>query len=397
MISDNKTVALVMIVKDEAHIIQKTLQNILDHVKLDSWYITDTGSTDGTQDLIINFFKEKNIPGQLFHNDWINFGVNRTLSISNAFNKSDYILLFDADDYFVGDIIFPKKLDKDAYTLTLSTCPGFFYKRPILVSNRNKKFIYEGCLHEYLTCKDQFTVDHIKGNYHIHGGTIGNDSAKYARDAIVFEKALEQIYKDISEKGKSDEQHLINRYTYYLGQSYRDSLQDDKAIEAFLKRTTLGGWNQEIYISFYEVSKIYIKKNDHEKALYYALCAHNVFPIRLEALRLAVGILRSQEKFTIGYILLKTVNQSLLDNETHEYLFCHKYVYDWEISYENTLLSYYNNDFDVIPHFQRLLKFKKDLPKDVLDSSIKNIDFYIKKVNKNDAKKLEKISQELIK
>lgn len=387
MIGDNKTLSLVMIVKDESHVIQKTLQNILDHVDLDSWYISDTGSTDGTQDLIINFFKEKNIPGQLFHDKWINFGVNRTISIANAFGKSDYILLFDADDYFVGNFkqSIPKKLNKDAYTLTLSTCPGFYYKRPLLVSNKHKKFIYEGVLHEFLTCKDSFTVEHIKGNYHIHGGTIGNDSAKYARDAIVFENALKNISKD--------DEHLINRYTYYLGQSYRDSEQDDKAIETFLKRTTLGGWNQEIYISFYETAKLFLKKNDIEKALYYALCAHDILPIRLEAIRLAVGILRSQKKYTMGYLLLKTINPSFLDAETHDYLFCHKYVYDWEISYENTLLSFYNNDFNILHHFQRLLKFKNDLPSDVLNSTIKNIDCYISKVSKNEANKLEKIKE----
>lgn len=391
MIGDNKTLALVMIVKDESHIIQKTLQNIIDHIDIDSWYISDTGSTDGTQEIIINFFKEKNIPGQLFNDKWINFGVNRSISISNAFNKSDYILLFDADDYFVGNFkkYIPKKLDKDAYSLYLSTCPGFFYKRPLIISNRKIKFYYEGVLHEYLTSKDKFTVEHIKGEYHVHGGTIGNDSSKYARDAIVFENALKNI--------SNEEEHLVNRYTYYLGQSYRDSEQDDKAIETFLKRTTLGGWNQEIYISYYETSKLFLKKNDTEKALYYALCAHDIFPIRLEALRLAVGILRSQKKYRMGYILLKTIHLSLLDSETHDFLFCHKYVYDWEFSYEITLLSYYNNDFDVIFHFQRLLKFKKDLPKDVLNSTISNIDCYISKINnKNEIKKLEKIKTELL-
>lgn len=391
MIGDNKTLALVMIVKDESHIIQKTLQNIIDHIDIDCWYITDTGSTDGTQDLIINFFKEKKIPGSLFHNEWVNFGVNRSLSIQNAFNKSDFILLFDADDYFVGDIrkCIPKILDKDSYTLTLSTCPGFCYKRPILVSNRNIKFFYEGVLHEYLTSKEKFTVEHIKGDYHIHGGTLGNDNAKYARDAIVFENALANL--------KEDEKHLLHRYTYYLAQSYRDADQTNKAIEAFLNRATLGGWNQEVYVSYYEAAKLFLKKEELEKALFYALCAHDILPIRLEALRLAVGILRSQKKYTMGYILLKSVNPSFLDGDIHSYLFCHRYVYDWEISYETTLLSFYNNDFDVLFHYQRLLKYKKDLPEDVLNSCIQNIDCYISKIkNNNDIKKLQKIKEQLL-
>lgn len=391
MIGDSKTVALVMIVKDEAHVIQKTLQNILDNIDLDSWFISDTGSTDGTQDLIKDFFLSKNIPGELFHNDWVNFGVNRTLSIANAFGKSDYILLFDADDHFVGNFkkCIPKKLTKDTYNLTLSTCPGFFYKRPILVQNRTKKFLYEGCLHEYLTCKESFTTDDILGDYHIHGGTIGNDDAKYARDAIVFEKALENISKEDS--------HLIPRYQFYLAQSYRDSRQTDKAIEAYLKRTTLGNWQQEIYISFYEVSRLYISKEDGAHAFYYAMAAHNIIPERLEALKLAVGILRAENKLKLAYILLKSFDIKLLDVDHSKHLFCHKYVYDWELSYELSIIAYHNADYDIIPCFKRILRFKNDIPKYIIDNCISNIKHYIPKVNKNDAKKLEHIIEQLAK
>ena len=55
------TICLNMIVKDEAHIIQKTLENILYYVDLDYWVICDTGSTDDTVNIIESFFKEKNI------------------------------------------------------------------------------------------------------------------------------------------------------------------------------------------------------------------------------------------------------------------------------------------------------------------------------------------------
>ena len=42
-----KTLGLVMIVKDEAATIQTTLASMRDHI--DEWTIVDTGSTDGTQ------------------------------------------------------------------------------------------------------------------------------------------------------------------------------------------------------------------------------------------------------------------------------------------------------------------------------------------------------------
>ena len=45
---------LSMIVKNETHIIKECLDSIYKYV--DYWVIVDTGSTDGTQELIKNFF-----------------------------------------------------------------------------------------------------------------------------------------------------------------------------------------------------------------------------------------------------------------------------------------------------------------------------------------------------
>ena len=52
-----QTICLNMIVKNESHIIEKTLVNILENVKIDYWVISDTGSTDNTVDIINSFFE----------------------------------------------------------------------------------------------------------------------------------------------------------------------------------------------------------------------------------------------------------------------------------------------------------------------------------------------------
>ena len=46
------TLCLNMIVKDESHIIEQTLENICQHFKLDYWVISDTGSSDRTPEII---------------------------------------------------------------------------------------------------------------------------------------------------------------------------------------------------------------------------------------------------------------------------------------------------------------------------------------------------------
>ena len=48
-------------VNNESHVIERMLESVYPYI--DYWVIQDNGSTDGTQDIIKNFFKEKGIPG----------------------------------------------------------------------------------------------------------------------------------------------------------------------------------------------------------------------------------------------------------------------------------------------------------------------------------------------
>ena len=93
-----KTICLNMIVKNEEHIIIETLKNLCSYINFDYWVIADTGSTDNTKKLICDFFNDKKIKGELLEHEWQDFAYNRTLAINSAFNKTDYLFIFDADD-----------------------------------------------------------------------------------------------------------------------------------------------------------------------------------------------------------------------------------------------------------------------------------------------------------
>jgi len=84
-----------MIVKNESHIIHECLNSIYKYI--DYWVISDTGSTDGTQEIIQNFFKEKGIPGELHQDEWKNFGHNRTIALRHCDGKAEYAWMIDAD------------------------------------------------------------------------------------------------------------------------------------------------------------------------------------------------------------------------------------------------------------------------------------------------------------
>ena len=91
-----------MIVKNESKIIERCLKSVY-HL-IDTWCIVDTGSTDGTQDIIKEFLKDK--PGELIERPWVNFGHNRNEALSLARRWGEWILLTDADMILVVGYLF---------------------------------------------------------------------------------------------------------------------------------------------------------------------------------------------------------------------------------------------------------------------------------------------------
>ena len=244
----------------------------------DYWVICDTGSTDDTQDLIKKFFKAKNIDGELHQCEWKDFGHNRTEALNKAFNKTDYLLIFDADDSIQGDFTLPTEWKHDSYFLKFGNSAGgeTVYKRVLLINNR-KKYAFRGVLHEFIVgLSDDITEKTIEGDYYLVSGRKGSrsqDPNKYLNDACVLEKGFSEETGDIG---------LKNRYAFYCGQSYKDAGRTDQAIHWFLKALSLPLWVQEKYYSCYQLGYLYEKKNETEKAIHYWLKTSQYDPERIE-------------------------------------------------------------------------------------------------------------------
>lgn len=332
-------ITLCMIVKDEAHVIERCLSSVLPVI--DHWCIVDTGSTDGTQQKIKDFFDRNGVEGVLHQSKWVDFCTNRTEALELARNTdTDYSLMIDADEILVFDNGFDPEEFKKNLTADLYNVWAIFgqtkYHRPQLTANR-KKFYYRGILHEYVDCHDPIeTRDFAKGfvNNPIQDGNRSKQADKYAKDAEVFEKALAA--------GNVDEKDF-NRYHFYLAQSYRDSQQWEKALDAYLKRASLGGWNEEVFYSYYQAGRIMeILKKEFDEIVRIYFQAYQVAPWRAESLWAAARLCRNYCRWDQAYRFAK---QALKIKYPEGALFVGQGIYEWAILDEFALSAYWTEHY----------------------------------------------------
>ena len=67
------------------------------------------------QKLSNSSLSEKGIKGEIHHDKWVNFAHNRNCALQHAQGKTDYVLIFDADDRFEGTFELPEELTSDRY------------------------------------------------------------------------------------------------------------------------------------------------------------------------------------------------------------------------------------------------------------------------------------------
>jgi glycosyltransferase involved in cell wall biosynthesis len=364
-IHNRKTICLSMIVKNEAPVIRRCLSSVLPII--DYWDIIDTGSTDGTQDIIRDYLK--GLPGELHERQWKDFAYNRSEALSFARAHGDYSLIIDADDTLEipTDFELPE-LTADSYTLEINDA-NICYRRTQLVRNA-LPWRYEGVLHEFLTCDSAQTTDHLSiAMRRNHDGARRRNPQTYKNDAAILEQAL----------SLETSPFLISRYRFYLAQSYRDCKEREKALQNYLVRAELGFWQEEVFVSLLSAARLKEELGHPEQEVLDAYRrAWEASPTRAEALHGASRYCRFKNRFEEGYQFAK---RALSIVKPTDGLFIEPWIYDYGLLDELAVNGYWSGHYrDSLDACQRLLS-EAQVPEEMRDRVKKNLDFAVAKIN----------------
>jgi glycosyltransferase involved in cell wall biosynthesis len=341
-------ICLNMIVRNEAHIVQEALDAAAPYIS--AWVIVDTGSDDGTQDLIRNHMAELGIPGELFERPWRNFGHNRTEALTLAQGRGDYIWVLDADDTVAGTPDFTR-LSADIYLMRRRIGTTIYWRSELLRDGLRARWV--GATHEYFaTDKPQARV-RLEGDYQIEDRQLSarnRDGLKLANDRDLLLAEVERNPEDA-------------RSVFYLAQSYFALGDFVNAHKWYARRVEMGGWDQEIYYSMCRVAESMAKLDATWLEVQDAyLRAWEFRPTRAEPLYAVARRNREDQRYQLGRLFAQHAAEIPFPEQ--DLLFVRADVYAWRATDEQAVCAFYlGHHAEAFTLWRRLLG-RPDIPDD---------------------------------
>jgi glycosyltransferase involved in cell wall biosynthesis len=326
-------IGLMMIVKDEAHVIRRCLDSVRPFV--DWWVVADTGSTDGTQDLVREALA--GVPGELVERPWVDFGHNRqeVLDLARASahrGTGDHVLWIDADEQLCGLPDRRPELTESGYHLQVGYA-GTTYARLCLV-RLDDPWRWVGPIHEYLDLPGARLGSLPAPTVLVsHDGARAGDPDTYRKDAALIERAL-------------GEDPANPRLQFYLAQSWRDADEPERALAAYATRIdNPAGWDQERWQARYQSALLRERLGEPVAAVVDAhLAAYQHCPWRAEPLVDAARLERSRERYEVALLYARTA--SAIPMPAGEALFVDSATYLWRAWDEVAVSAYWTGRYD---------------------------------------------------
>lgn len=348
-----------MIVKNEAPVIERCLRSVKPHVH--AWAISDTGSSDGTQDIVRRFMAD--LPGELIERPWVDFSTNRNEALELAKKYGDYALVIDADDVLEADAGFAwPALAAPGYLLEIAY-NELRYRR-LTLPRLDAGWEWRGVLHEALVSPRLAQAQFLPGlRIRIHNdGARSRQSQveKFTRDAEVLRRAL-QTEPDNA------------RYRFYLAQSLRDAGDLPGAIAEYEKRVAMGGWAEEVYFSRLQVGVLKERSGaPYADVVAAYLDAHDFRPTRAEAPCELARYFRLHQRWNLARHFAQIAMSLPVPDDV---LFIDHAVHAWRARDEASIAAYWCGDFARSAALCRQLLASPQLPASERARVQKNLEF----------------------
>lgn len=303
-------ICMISMFKNEAKGIRRMLESVWKHI--DFYIFQDNGSTDGTPEIVKDFFKDKNIPGFIYNCDegWVGFGWNRDHLLQTCLKSDhgcDWILKMDCDEYLEVDDDFDwaPLYDKSIQSFHITAVnPGCVYYRAWMWNAKLPWHFKHDVAHECIVC-DLPGVGENFQRYDLPKSIrqVGtNDGESYTVPT-----------KYVSDSLKLEEQHiregtlLTDPYHFwYVAKSYHDATGcnvlplKEKHQREYARRAIFYfkeylnhminydevGHTGQIwemgYFTFYSIAELYRFLGDYESAIDYNIRAEPFCSVRNE-------------------------------------------------------------------------------------------------------------------
>jgi glycosyltransferase involved in cell wall biosynthesis len=380
--------ALNFICKNESHVINKMLNSAKSITDL--IVAVDTGSDDGTQDIIRKFGEDNNIPTYVFDRPFDNFEKSRNYAmqklrdtVSELKWDADKVhgYWFDCDETIIPDAKFDKsQFTRDLYMI--NTYIGQMKYTRNTFFKVSKPFRWYGPVHEFIICDDKNITSGLAENIQVDvkmegASWKGNIPTKYKNHAFELEKYI-------------DEDRGDPRWIFYTAQSYHDSasIPDNKEENEERLRRSLkyykervnrpDGYAEEIYYSQYRIGTIMrVLEEPWHFTLQECLKAYAMDPARGESIKTVIDYYLQVGEWHMAYLYTKFAKTTFHGKNPYpkRLLFVDESLYVWKFAESHAAACFYTGRMDEAKAtFQEVVNLSKTHPQNFSQEDMMKIE-----------------------
>ena len=295
-------ICMISMFKNESKGIRRMLESVYKHI--DFYVFQDNGSTDGTPEIVEEFFADKNIPGFIYEVEegWVGFGWNRDHLLQTCIKTDhgcDWIMKMDCDEYLEVDDDFDwspfYNTNTESFHVTAQNPGCIYYRAWIWNAKLPWKFQHDPA-HEIIYLDNEkgenFERLNLPRGFRMIGTSDGESytvRTKYITDALKLEERLIR-----------EETMLTDTYHFwYIAKSYQDCYGGDFYplreshskefarrfifyFEEYLKHINAQGIHEMSYFSAFSIGLGHKYLGNYAKAIEWFHTAEKYCPVRNE-------------------------------------------------------------------------------------------------------------------